>query len=215
MRNGAVKRQKGRKRFFFEKKNQKTFFRLLTRGDAAVAAAGFLLLVAGMLWLGAQAARPLAVGGPFALTDQDGRPVTDRDFRGRYLLVTFGYTHCRDVCPTNLNAITGALQRLGAAARFVQPLFITLDPQRDTPAVLKHYIASFAPSLRGLTGSAEALAKVAREYRVTSVAQPGADAAIDHSAVIYLMAPDGHYLAPLPSDGSGDELAARLAHYLS
>jgi len=181
----------------------------------AAAAAGILLLAAGLLWLTGEAARPLAVGGPFALTDQYGRPVTDRDLRGKYLLVTFGYTHCRDVCPTTLAAMTGALEELGASARRVQPLFITLDPARDTPEVLRRYVARFAPSLLGLTGPADALARVADAYRVVSMAHAPADGVIDHSSVIYLMAPDGHYLAPFPSEGSSAELAARLAPYLS
>jgi protein SCO1/2 len=186
-----------------------------TAADLAVVAAGFLLVAAGLLWLTDRAARPLPIGGPFALTDQYGRDVTDRDFRGRYLLVSFGYTNCRDVCPTTLAAITGALEKLGPAAAGVQPLFITLDPARDTPAVLKRFMAPFAPSLLGLTGSPEALARVAAEYRVTSIRHPSDDMDIDHSSVIYLMAPDGHYLAPLPSDASGADLAARLAHDLS
>lgn len=181
----------------------------------AIAAAGFMFLAAGLLWLTGQAAKPLAIGGPFALTDQYGRPVTDRDLRGRYLLVTFGYTHCRDVCPTTLTAMTVALDKLGKAAAAVQPVFITLDPERDTPDVLKRYVAPFAPSLLGLTGSAEALARVAGEYRVTRMAHAPADGLIDHSSVIYLMAPDGHYLAPLPSDATGAALALRLAPYLS
>jgi len=181
----------------------------------AVAAGGLLAAAAVLLWLTNHATRPVAIGGPFALTDQYGRAVTDRDFRGHYLLVSFGYTHCRDVCPTTLAAMTGALEKLGPAAENIQPLFITLDPARDTPAVLKRYVAPFAPSLLGLTGSPEALARVAAEYRVTRIVHDAADTVIDHSSVIYLMAPDGHYLAPLPSDGSGAELAARLAHDLS
>jgi protein SCO1/2 len=180
----------------------------------AAAAAGVLILAAGMLWLTGQAARPLAVGGPFALTDHHGQTVTDRDFRGRYLLVTFGYTHCRDVCPTTLTSITEALEKLGAAGHAVQPLFITLDPGRDTPDVLKRYVAPFAPSLLGLTGSAEAVRRVAGEYRVTSIVHSAADAVIEHSSVIYLMAPDGRFLAPLPSASSGAQLASLLLRYL-
>ncbi len=187
------------------------------RMNAGLAAAcgGILLLAAAMLWLTATGSGQAAIGGPFALTDQHGNPVTDRDFRGRYLLVTFGYTHCRDICPTTLTAITGALQRLGPAAASVQPLFITLDPGRDTPAVLQHYVAAFTPSLLGLTGSEQAVRQVAGEYRVVHSAAASPDGPIDHSSVIYLMAPDGRYLAPLPSDGSGAMLAARLLRYMS
>jgi protein SCO1/2 len=186
-----------------------------TTAELAVAAAGILLMAAAMVWLTGTASPPAAIGGPFALTDHHGRAVTDRDFRGRYLLVTFGYTHCRDVCPTTLTAITGALQKLGPAANAVQPLFISLDPGRDTPEVLQHYVASFSPSLLGLTGSQAAVQQVAMEYRVNETMHPGPDPTMDHSSVIYLVAPDGHYLAPLPSDDSGSMLAARLARYLS
>ncbi len=180
----------------------------------AAAGAGLLMLAAGMLWLTDRAARPPGVGGPFALTDHLGHTVTDRDFRGRYLLVTFGYTHCRDVCPTTLTSITLALEKLGAVGSAVQPLFITLDPARDTPAVLKQYVVPFAPSLLGLTGSAEAVRQVAGEYRVTSIVHPAADTVIEHSSVIYLMAPDGRFLAPLPSASSGAQLASLLSRYL-
>ena len=180
----------------------------------AAGAGGLLLLAAAVAWLSDAAVRPLAIGGPFSLTDDHGRAVTDRDFKGRYLLVTFGYTHCRDVCPTTLTAITGAMDTMGAAADRVQPLFITLDPSRDTPAVLQRYMASFTPRLIGLTGSADALEKVAASYKITRILRPS-DGQIDHSSVIYLMAPDGRYVAPLPADDSGPKLAARLAHYMS
>ncbi len=172
------------------------------------------MLAAGLLWLTDKATRSTAIGGPFALTDHRGQKVTDRDFRGRYLLVTFGYTHCRDVCPTTLGSITLALEKLGAAGNAVQPLFITLDPGRDTPDVLRRYVAPFAPSLLGLTGSGEAVRQVAGEYRVTSIVHPANDPIIEHSSVIYLMAPDGRFLAPLPSASSGDQLASLLLLYL-
>ena len=107
------------------------------------------------LWL-SQGGTASFVGGPFALEDGNGRQVTDRDFRGKYMLVYFGYTFCPDVCPTTLNEVADALDRLGAKADRLQPIFITVDPKRDTPAVVKQYVAAFTPRLIGLTGSAGA-----------------------------------------------------------
>jgi protein SCO1/2 len=180
------------------------------------ACCGLLLLAAAFTWLTNATNRPLSIGGPFALTDGHGHEVTDRDFRGRYLLLTFGYTHCRDVCPMTLAAITGALNRLGPAGDRVQPLFVTLDPGRDTPAVVQTYVSAFSPRLIGLTGSVDAVQRMAGAYRVVSIAHPTpSGATMDHSSVIYLIGPDGRYLAPLPADDPEDRLAQRLSRYLS
>ncbi|MEJ1978999.1 MAG: SCO family protein [Acetobacteraceae bacterium] len=181
--------------------------------------AALLLLTSGYMWLAGvnQAPRP-AVGGPFALTQDDGRPVTDQSFRGKYLLIYFGYTACRDVCPLTLASVTEALDVLGAKADAVQPLFITVDPQRDTAAVMHPYVAAFTPRLIGLTGAPEALRRVAREYRVSAVQHAGDDPArylIDHSSVLYLVGPDGRYLAPIRADSTGTAMAQDLARYLS
>jgi len=111
-----------------------------------------LLGIGGFLWLNGEAGGPV-VGGPFTLVSGDGHTVTDRDFRGKYLLVYFGYTYCPDVCPTTLNAVAGALDKLGSTADRLQPLFITVDPRRDTPEVIKQYTAAFSPRLLGLTGT--------------------------------------------------------------
>ncbi|HEY8289364.1 MAG TPA: SCO family protein, partial [Acetobacteraceae bacterium] len=121
----------------------------------------------GFLWLSAGGGDRIAsLGGPFQLEDGNGKPVTDRDFRGSYMLVYFGYTFCPDVCPTTLNAVADAMDRLGPKAARVQPLFITVDPKRDTPAVVKQYAAAFGPKIDGLTGTPEQIAAVAKEYRV-------------------------------------------------
>jgi protein SCO1 len=178
----------------------------------------FAVLLAGaggFLWLSGNGARsPIAIGGPFALEDGSGKPVTDRDFRGKYMLVYFGYTFCPDVCPTTLTAVADAMDRLGPEASRIRPLFITVDPKRDTPAVVKQYAAAFGPSIEGLTGTAAQIAQVAREYRVYYAEHrtgPGLDDySMDHSSVLYLMGPDGAFVAPMRADQSGDEIAANL-----
>ena len=109
---------------------------------------------------------PVAIGGPFVLESGDGQKVSDADLRGAPFLVFFGYTHCPDVCPTTLNAVAAALDKLGPKAKDLAPIFITVDPQRDTPAVMKQYTAAFTPDLVGLTGTPDEIARVAKEYRV-------------------------------------------------
>jgi protein SCO1/2 len=169
----------------------------------------------GILWLSGNGGNnPISIGGPFTLEDGNGKPVTDRDFRGKYMLVYFGYTFCPDVCPTTLNAVADAMDKLGPAATRIQPLFVTVDPKRDTPEVVKQYAAAFGPSIIGLTGSAEQIAQVAKEYRVYYAEHrtgPGPnDYSMDHSSVLYLMSPDGAFIAPVRADQSGDEIAANL-----
>jgi cytochrome oxidase Cu insertion factor (SCO1/SenC/PrrC family) len=138
------------------------------------------------------------VGGPFTLTDQDGRKVTDKDFRGRYMLVFFGYTYCPDFCPTELQVMSVALENLGAKADAIQPIFISFDPERDTPEVLKQYVSNFHPRLVGLTGTAEEIASAAKAYRVyySKVANSSAPDAylMDHSTITYLMDREGKFL---------------------
>ena len=186
---------------------------------AVVSGAASLLLLAGCyLWLlGTPPGATDAVGGPFRLIASDGRTVDERSFPGRYMLVYFGYTHCRDVCPTTLTALAGALDTLGKKATLVQPLFVTLDPGRDTPQVLQTYLLAFTPRLLGLTGTPGQLSTMERAYRVTSLVHPtvagGYD--IDHSSVLYLMNADGRFIAPIPADATAVEMAAALATYLS
>jgi protein SCO1/2 len=174
-----------------------------------------LLLSSGaFVWSSGEAAAP-PPGGPFTLQDGDGKPVTDRDFRGKYMLVYFGYTFCPDACPTTLNAVADALDRLGAKADQIQAIFITVDPKRDTPAVMKQYVAAFSPHLIGLTGSPEQIAQVAKAYRVYHTENrtgPGPnDYSIDHSSVLYLMGPDGGFIAAFRADQSGAEIADDLS----
>ncbi|HVC60169.1 MAG TPA: SCO family protein [Acetobacteraceae bacterium] len=176
-------------------------------------AAVLLLGAGGFLWLTGDTGGP-AIGGPFTLENSSGKTVTDRDFRGKYMLVYFGYTYCPDVCPTTLNAMAAALDKLGPKTKDLWPIFITIDPQRDTPEVMKQYTAAFTPALIGLTGTPAQIAKVAREYRVyyaKHVTGPGPnDYSMDHSSIIYLMGPDGRFIAPIPAEDSGSEMATAI-----
>ncbi|MDR3500784.1 MAG: SCO family protein [Parvibaculum sp.] len=160
--------------------------------------------------------KPL-VGGPFAMTDQNGKPVTDQTFRGRYMLIYFGFTFCPDVCPTELQVMAGAMQKLGAKAEKVQPIFVTIDPDRDTPAVLAQYVKQFDPRLIGLTGTAAQTAAIAKAYRVfyekVKDEQNAADYSMDHSSIVYLMGPDGGFLAFFPPATGPDEMAAKIASF--
>lgn len=157
--------------------------------------------------------KPL-VGGPFTLTDHTGKRVTDKDFLGRYMLVFFGFTHCPDICPSGLQVMTAALDKLGAKVNDVTPVFITLDSQRDTPEKLAAYLKSFHPRLVGLTGSAEEVAAAAKSYRVfyqkiTDDKSPESYS-YDHSAIFYLMGKDGAFAAPINHTTNVDELARAL-----
>ena len=169
---------------------------------------------AGFLWLSSTGSNPGGIGGPFTLQDGAGKTVTDRDFRGKYMLVYFGYTFCPDVCPTTLNAVADAMEKLGPAAAQIRPLFVTIDPKRDSPAVVKQYAAAFGPMITGLTGTPEEIAQIAREYRVYYAEHrtgPGPDDySMDHSSILYLMDPKGDFVAPIRADQSGDEIAANL-----
>lgn len=161
----------------------------------------------------------VAVGGPFALVDQDGRPRTDADFRGRLMLVYFGFTYCPDVCPTSLTTVGQALDQLGADADKIAPVFITVDPDRDTPEQLKEYVRHFHPRMTGLTGTKEQIAAAAKAYRVyyAKVRQQGApedEYTMDHTSITYLMGPDGKFLAHFSHGTESDAMAARIRRSL-
>ena len=150
------------------------------------------------------------VGGPFALTDQNGTRRTEADFRGRLMLVYFGFTHCADVCPTDLMQMALAVDRLGPAGEMVQPVFITVDPERDTPEHLKQYLPLFHRRFVGLSGDAAAVQAAARAYRVYHrkvEREDGSDYTVDHSAFIYLMGADGEYLGFFPPGTTAERLA--------
>ena len=156
------------------------------------------------------------VGGPFALTDQNGKQITDADLKGKPFLVFFGYTHCPDVCPTALFEISEVMRALGPDADRTAALFISVDPDRDTPAVLKDYLSSFDPHLRAATGKQAALDKIEKEYRVYAKKVPtgkDGDYSMDHSAIVYLMGKDGQFVAPFRLDRKPEEAAAELRKY--
>ena len=155
----------------------------------------------------------VAIGGPFVLTDQNGAKRASADFRGRYMLIYFGYSTCPDVCPTTLVLMADALDKLGAKADAIVPIFISIDPQRDTAAKLKTYLAVFGPRFIGLTGDLASIARVAGLYRVYMKKQPlaGGSYAMDHSSVIYLMGPNGKFVAYWDDTSIGpDKLAIAL-----
>jgi protein SCO1/2 len=151
------------------------------------------------------------IGGPFALVDQTGTPRSDQDFRGKLLLVYFGFTYCPDICPTDLQAISLAIDQLGTAGGKVQPLFITVDPERDTAAHLAEYVGMFHPRLIGLTGDAAAIRKAAEAYKVYYArVETGTDYTVDHSAFMYLMDADGKYLGFLPPGTTPERIAEAI-----
>ena len=158
------------------------------------------------------------VGGPFTLTDQTGKRVTEKDFRGRYMLVFFGFTHCPDICPSALQVITAALNKLGDKAKDVTPVFISLDSERDTPEKLAEYLKSFSGRIVGLTGSKDEVASAAKAYRVYYQIVPDGKTAgeytIDHAAIIYLMSKDGEFLTHIPHTNNVDNVVATLSKAL-
>ena len=158
-----------------------------------------------------------AIGGPFRLVDQNGNIVTNTDLKGKWLLVYFGCTHCPDACPTALNNIALALRDLGAAKQQVRPVFITIDPERDTSQALKDYVAAFDAPLLALTGSADAIAQAAAEYRVyyAKRPEPGGDYSMDHTSIIYVMDPKGRFTASFSGEDPPEQIAERLKKLLS
>jgi protein SCO1/2 len=159
------------------------------------------------------------VGGPFTLTDQDGRRVSEKDFLGKYMLVFFGYTYCPDICPTELQVMTAALDQMGPAAKEIQPVFISVDPARDTPEVMKSYVENFGPRLIGLTGSPEEVAAAAKAYRVyyakSGDTASAEDYLVDHSSIIYLMGPDGRFVRHFTYTTDASKLASELKEAIS
>jgi protein SCO1 len=158
----------------------------------------------------------VTIGGPFSLTAPDGTMVTDKTYRGKWLLVYFGYTFCPNTCPTTLLEIATALEMLGPDAAKVQSIFITVDPKRDTPDVLGKYTQSFDPRIVGLTGTPAQIAAVAHEYGAYYVAHKSGDGAddylIDHSTYIYVMGPQGQFVQAFDADTPADRIADDLLH---
>ena len=156
-----------------------------------------------------------AVGGPFRLVDQDAKAVSEQDFSGRPFLVFFGFTHCPDICPTALFEMSEIIRKLGPDADRVRALFITVDPERDTPAVLKDYLASFEPQVCGLTGDTGAIAAVEKTYRVYAKKIPldGGEYTMDHSVFVYLMDKEGRFVTLFNLKRRPEEAAAELRRY--
>ena len=160
-------------------------------------------------------------GGPFSLVDPQGRTVTDMDFRGRPMLVFFGYTYCPDVCPTELSTMAVALDILGPAGEVVQPVFISVDPERDDAETMAEYVAAFHPRMIGLTGTPQQVAAVAKVYhavymkvQLPSDESGGDDYGIAHSARIYLVGADGRMIAVFPHGLPPEDMAAKIRRFL-
>ena len=176
--------------------------------------AALLIGTGAFLWMtGANPAKSM-IGGPFALVSGEGKAVTDKDYRGKYMLIYFGYTFCPDVCPTSLNTLSDALDRLGPLANRIQPLFITVDPKRDDQEAVARYAAAFGTKIIGLTGTQEQIDAAAKAYRVyfrEHRTGPGPnDYSMDHSSILYLMAPDGSFIAPIRAEQPPEDIANAL-----
>jgi protein SCO1/2 len=155
----------------------------------------------------------VTIGGPFSLVNGHGKTVTDRDFRGRFMLVYFGYTHCPDACPTTLNDMALALDKLTPAQRaHIAPVFITVDPERDTPSMIGDYVSAFGTGFTGLTGSQAAITAAETEYHVFAQKHVLAhgDYAMDHSSIIYVMGPDGAFVGVINAGTKPEDIAQRL-----
>ena len=186
---------------------------------AAAFAASLIVGLLIMFWAmggAGKVVQPAAIGGPFQLTDQNGKTVTEKSLKGKPTLIFFGYTHCPDVCPTSLFEISEVLRALGKDADKVNAVFISVDPERDTPSTMKDYLSSFDPHLEGLSGDPEETAKVIKSYRVYAKKVPGKDGdyTMDHTALIYLMDREGRFVSPFNLKRTPEEAAADLKKYL-
>ena len=193
--------------------------RILAIGAAFLA--GLVLCFGIVLMVTSRVSAPVAqqvaaIGGPFKLTDQNGQAVSDQDLHGRPFLVFFGFTHCPDVCPTTLFEVSEILRALGRDADRTRALFITVDPERDTPSVMKDYLSSFDPHLSGLSGDPAAIAAIAKGYRVyyKKVPLDQGGYTMDHTAIVYLMDKDGRFVSPFSLKRTAEAAAADLRRYL-
>jgi protein SCO1/2 len=196
-----------------------TFLILMIVMIAVVAVAGVAIWRATQSGPAASAGSGVNIGGPFTLTDQTGAAVTEKTYDGSYRLIYFGYTFCPDACPTELGVMAQAIEEMGPAGQKVQPIFITIDPDRDTVQQLKTYVPLFDKRLVGLTGTPQQIAAVAKEYKVyyAKADQPGVDAksyGMNHSSFVYLMDPNGKFLTVFSSDTDSDKMAAEIRRYM-
>lgn len=196
------------------KSSRKPVFVILALALVAAIAIGARLLV----WSGGEHGGGAAIGGPFTLVDQDGRTVTDQDFRGKWMLIYFGYTFCPDVCPTSLSTVAQALDKLAPGDRnLIAPIFVTVDPARDTPAVMKDYVAAFHPALIGLTGNDVQVAAAMKAYKVYGARAKGDDPVnytVDHSSILYLVDPSGNFVQHFAHGTAADDVATALKKHL-
>ena len=183
----------------------------------AFGGAALLVLSRGGQGPAVQTSGKALIGGPFTLVGRDGKPVTDQAFRGKYMLVFFGFTHCPDICPAELQVMAAALDELGPKANDIIPIFITLDPERDTPMVVSDYVANFSPRFVGLTGTPEQIAEAAKAYRVVyskfQEDKASSDYSIDHSALVYLMGKDGEYITHFAYGTPASQMTEALRRY--
>jgi protein SCO1 len=183
----------------------------------AFGGAALLVLSQGGQGPAVQTSGKALIGGPFTLVGRDGKPVTDQAFRGKYMLVFFGFTHCSDICPAELQVMAAALDELGPKANDIIPIFITLDPERDTPMVVSDYVANFSPRFVGLTGTPEQIAAAAKAYRVAyskfQEDKASSDYSIDHSALVYLMGKDGEYITHFAYGTPAAQMTETLRRY--
>jgi len=201
----------------------------MTRNGIIALAAGVAVAIAAGIWISdlviskvetrqAQESGTARVGGPFTLVNEAGETVTEADFRGRYMLIYFGFTFCPDVCPTELQVMASAIEALGPRGERIQPVFITIDPERDTPDVMARYVALFHPRLTGLTGSPEQVAAAAKAwhvfYRKVADESSSEDYTMDHSSIVFLMGLDGEYLKLFAPGTSPDKMAEDIAAFL-
>ena len=197
------------------------------RGGNLVTLAACIYLSLTPVWLvepeaaEAEKASPILFGGPFELIDHHGAIRTDAEFRGRFMLIYFGYTNCPDICPHNLQVMTEALEDLGEDAERIQPLFITSDPARDTPDLLREYVGHFHPSLIGLSGSEAQIRSAVKAYRVhrsklVSKKATGCanDYLVNHTSITFLMHPDGEFATLFPHDTKPEFMTATIRRYL-
>ena len=184
----------------------------------ALGGAALLVLSQGGQGPAVQTSGKALIGGPFTLVGRDGKPVTDQAFRGKYMLVFFGFTHCPDICPAELQVMAAALDELGPKANEIIPIFITLDPERDTPMVVSDYVTNFSPRFVGLTGSSEQIAAAAKAYRVAyskfQQDKTSSDYSIDHSALVYLMGKNGEYITHFGFGTPASQMTDTLRRYL-
>jgi protein SCO1/2 len=181
---------------------------------------GLFLFFGAIIFVTGRAPSPVgpaiaAVGGPFHLEDQNGKPISDQDLKGRPFLVFFGFTHCPDICPTTLFEMSQLMRTLGPDADRTAAVFITVDPERDTPAVIKDYLSNFDPHFRGLTGDQASVTAALKAYRVYAKKVPldNGDYTMDHTALVYLMDKDGRFVAPFNVNRTPEAEAADLRRY--